>query len=46
MLLIIVHLIPDSDDPYGLVQPQQWRPDPVVISPDQVTAWCAVAREG
>ena len=30
----------------GVVQPQQWRPDPVVISPDQVTAWCAVARKG
>jgi hypothetical protein len=66
MLLIIVHLIPDSDDPYGMrdraavtrffgglelaepgvVQPQQWRPDPVVISPEQVTAWCGVARKG
>ena len=112
MLLIIVHLIPDSDDPYGIVatlvdalpagsylvlahpasdiraasmaemtkrvnermsgpratmrdrtavtrffdglelaepgvvQPQQWRPDPVVISPEQVTAWCGVARKG
>jgi hypothetical protein len=30
----------------GVVQSQQWRPDPVVISPDQVTAWCAVARKG
>jgi len=30
----------------GVVQPQQWRPDPVVISPDQVTAWCGVARKG
>jgi S-adenosyl methyltransferase len=30
----------------GVVQPQQWRPDPIVISPDQVTAWCGVARKG
>jgi hypothetical protein len=111
LLLIIVHLIPDSDDPYGIVatlvdalpagsylvlahpasdiraasmaemtrrvnermsgpratmrdraaitrffdgldllepgvvQPQQWRPDPSVIGPDQVTAWCGVARK-
>jgi hypothetical protein len=111
MLLIIVHLIPDPDDPYrivarlvdalpagsylvlahpasdiraasmaemtrrvnqrisgpqatmrdraaitrffdgleltepGVVQPQQWRPDPGVIRPDQVTAWCGVARK-
>jgi hypothetical protein len=111
LLLIILHLIPDSDDPYGIVatlvdalppgsylvlahpasdiraarmaemtkrvnermrgpqatmrdraaisrffdgldllepgvvQPQQWRPDPAVISPDQVTAWCGVARK-
>jgi len=30
----------------GVVQPQQWRPDPVVISPEQVTAWCGVARKG
>jgi len=30
----------------GVVQPQQWRPDPLVISPDQVTAWCGVARKG
>ena len=29
----------------GVVQPQQWRPDPGVISPDQVTAWCGVARK-
>jgi hypothetical protein len=29
----------------GVVQPQQWRPDPAVISPDQVTAWCGVARK-
>ncbi|MGH3191341.1 MAG: SAM-dependent methyltransferase [Streptosporangiaceae bacterium] len=115
MLLIILHLIPDSDDPYGIVatlmsalpagsylvlahpasdiraasmaemtkrvnermsgpkatmrdraailrffdgldlidpgvvQPQQWRPDPHpdpdVPAPDQVTAWCGVARK-
>ncbi len=111
MLLIILHLIPDSDDPYGIVatlmnalppgsylvlahpasdiraasmaemtkrvnermsgpkatmrdraaitrffdgldlidpgvvQPQQWRPDPDVPAPDQVTAWCGVARK-
>jgi S-adenosyl methyltransferase len=111
MLLIILHMIPDSDDPYGLVadlvdalpsgsylvlahpasdvraasqaemtqrvnqrmsgpkatmrdrvaisrffdgldllqpgvvQPQQWRPDPDVIAQDQVTAWCGVARK-
>jgi S-adenosyl methyltransferase len=30
----------------GVVQPQQWRPEPAVISPDQVTAWCGVARKG
>ncbi len=30
----------------GVIQPQQWRPDPLVISPDQVTAWCGVARKG
>jgi hypothetical protein len=29
----------------GVVQPQHWRPDPAVISPDQVTAWCGVARK-
>jgi SAM-dependent methyltransferase len=29
----------------GLVQPQQWRPEPGVLSPSQVTAWCAVARK-
>jgi SAM-dependent methyltransferase len=109
MLLIILHLIPDADDPYGVVatlvralppgsylvlahpasdvraakmaemtkrvnermsgpratmrdrdaitrffdgldlvepgvvQPQQWRPDPGELSPLQVTAWCGVA---
>ena len=111
LLLIILHLIPDSDDPYGIVaalvdalpagsclvlahpandiraaqmaemtrrvnermsgpkatmrdraavtrffagldllepgvvQPQQWRPDPGALSPSQVTAWCGVARK-
>ena len=111
MLLIILHLIPDTDDPYGIVtalvralppgsylvlshpasdiraaqmaemtrrvnermsgptatmrdqaavscffdglellepgvvQPQQWRPEPGVIGPDPVTAWCGVARK-
>jgi hypothetical protein len=30
----------------GVVQPQRWRPDPGVIGPDQVTAWCGVARKG
>ncbi len=111
MLLIILHLIPDTDDPYGIVaalvralpsgsylvlshpasdiraaqmaemtrrvnermsgpkatmrdraavtrffgglelldpgvvQPQQWRPEPGVVSPAQVTAWCGVARK-
>jgi hypothetical protein len=29
----------------GVVQPQQWRPEPGVVSPDQVTAWCGVARK-
>jgi hypothetical protein len=29
----------------GVVQPQQWRPEPGVPSPDQVTAWCGVARK-
>jgi hypothetical protein len=111
MLLIILHLIPDGDDPYGIVaelmgalpsgsylvlahpasdiraaqmaemtrrvndrmsgpratmrdraaitrffagldlvepgvvQPQQWRPEPGMLSPPQVTAWCGVARK-
>src|ERR1017187_2961584 len=111
MLLIILHLIPDADDPYGIVarlmaavpagsylvlahpasdirpakmaemtrrvnermsgpqapmrardaitrffaglnllepgvvQPQQWRPEPGLLSPSQVTAWCGVARK-
>ena len=111
MLLIILHLIPDADDPYGIVatliralsagsylvlahpasdiraaqmaemtkrvnqrmtgpkatmrdraaitrffdglellepgvvQPQQWRPEPGVLSPPQVTAWCGAARK-
>jgi len=29
----------------GVVQPQQWRPDPGALSPPQVTAWCGVARK-
>lgn len=29
----------------GIVQPQQWRPEPGVHSPPHVTAWCAVARK-
>jgi S-adenosyl methyltransferase len=111
MLLIILHLIPDADDPYGIVarlmaavpagsylvlshpasdiraakmaemtrrvnermsgpkatmrdrnaitrffagldllepgvvQPQQWRPEPGILGPRQVTAWCGVARK-
>jgi SAM-dependent methyltransferase len=111
MLLIILHLIPDSDDPYGIVttlvraltpgsylvlahpasdiratqmaemtkrvnermsgpkatmrdrtaithffngldllepgvvQPQQWRPEPGALSPPRVTAWCGVAQK-
>ena len=111
MLLIILHLIPDSDDPYsivatlvralapgsylvlahpasdirvaqmaemtrrvnermsgpkatmrdrtvitrffdgldllepGVVQPQQWRPEPGALSPPLVTAWCGVAQK-
>jgi S-adenosyl methyltransferase len=111
MLLIILHLIPDSDDPFGIVarlvgatpagsylvlahpasdiraaemaemtkrvnqrmsgpaatmrdraattrffgglellepgvvQPQQWRPEPGDPGPPQVTAWCGVARK-
>ena len=111
MLLIILHLIPDADDPYGIVaelvralpaggylvlahpasdiraaqmaemtkrvnermsgpratmrdraaitrffdglellepgvvQPQQWRPEPGIHGPSQVTAWCGVARK-
>jgi hypothetical protein len=111
MLLIILHLIPDSDDPYGIVsklldalpsgshlvlahpasdiraaemaemtrrvnermsgpgatmrdraavtrffdgldlldpgvvQPQQWRPEPGAPSLPEVTAWCGVARK-
>jgi hypothetical protein len=111
MLLIILHLIPDDDDPYGIVaelmgalpsgsylvlthpasdiraaqmaemtrrvnermsgpvatmrdrsaitrffdgldliepgvvQPQQWRPEPGTLSPPLVTAWCGVARK-
>jgi hypothetical protein len=29
----------------GVVQPQQWRPEPGIVSPPQVTAWCGVARK-
>ncbi len=28
----------------GVVQPQQWRPEPAGPAPPQVTAWCGVAR--
>ena len=28
----------------GVVQPQQWRSDPGITAPPQVTAWCGVAR--
>jgi hypothetical protein len=31
--------------PPGVVQPQQWRPEPATLSPPQVTAWCGVARK-
>ena len=34
----------DLVDP-GVVQPQQWRPDPGALSPPEVTAWCGVARK-
>jgi hypothetical protein len=27
----------------GLVQPQNWRPDPATETPAEVTAWCGVA---
>ena len=29
----------------GVVQPQQWRPEPGRLEPPQVTAWCGVARK-
>jgi len=29
----------------GVVQPQQWRPDPGALSAPLVTAWCGVARK-
>lgn len=29
----------------GVVQPQQWRPEPGVTGPPLVTAWCGVARK-
>ena len=31
--------------PPGVVQPQQWRPEPGPSGPSQVTAWCGVARK-
>jgi hypothetical protein len=34
----------DLLDP-GVVQPQQWRPEPGAATVDQVTAWCGVARK-
>jgi hypothetical protein len=30
----------------GVVQPQQWRPEPGMLTPPQVTAWSGVARKG
>ncbi len=29
----------------GVVQPQQWRPEPGLVDPRQVTAWCGVAKK-
>jgi hypothetical protein len=29
----------------GVVQPQNWRPEPGAAGPPQVTAWCGVARK-
>ena len=29
----------------GLVQPQQWRPDPAAPGPAEVPVWCGVARK-
>ena len=29
----------------GVVQPQQWRPEPGALSPPLVTAWCGVAQK-
>lgn len=29
----------------AVVQPQQWRPEPGILSQPQVTAWCGVARK-
>jgi S-adenosyl methyltransferase len=34
----------DLVDP-GVVQPQQWHPDPAEPGPADVTAWCGVARK-
>jgi hypothetical protein len=31
--------------PPGVVQPQQWRPEPAEPGPAEVTAWCGVARK-
>jgi hypothetical protein len=31
--------------PPGVVQPQQWRPEPATLSQPQVTAWCGAARK-
>jgi hypothetical protein len=28
----------------GVVQPQQWRPEPGSSAPGEVTVWCGVAR--
>jgi hypothetical protein len=29
----------------GVVQPQQWRPEPGELSPPLVTAWCGAAQK-
>ena len=29
----------------GVVQPQQWRPEPDIVGQSQVTAWCGVAKK-
>ena len=38
------HQVAQEVEP-GVVQPQQWRPEPETLSPPQVTAWCGVARK-
>ena len=38
------HQVAQEAEP-GVVQPQQWRPEPETLSPSQVTAWCGVARK-